>query len=253
MKYFPMVVSLLMVAPLLHAQSVATPNTVFHDVRYATAPVQFTPTAVDSALPDPTQVTDSKPASSQAKPETAGTETAPVDSNSASPIDADSSVDPGTYVIGPGDALQVTVWKEPDLSGLMTVRPDGKISLVLLGDVPAAGLTPMALSQKISAGLLKYIHDPNVYILVTAANSHRVYLIGEVAHVGPVMLASHMTPLEAIATAGGLTMYANVKHIYVLRVTDGKQQKIPFNYKRALKGDNSQELSLLPGDTIVVP
>ena len=168
------------------------------------------------------------------------------DTNYAGPMDA------SRYIIGPQDSLQVTVWKEPTLSGTIPVRPDGMISLVLVGDMPAAGLTPMALSADITQRLKKYIQDPVVTVVVLGVNSQRVFLVGEVAHVGPVTMTPGMTPLQAIVTGGGLTPFASSKHIYILRVVAGKQQKIPFNYKQALKGDNSG-VSLLPGDTIVVP
>lgn len=161
--------------------------------------------------------------------------------------------DPSTYVIGAEDVLQITVWREPTISGTVPVRPDGKISLVLVGDLPAAGRTPMQLSSDITEKLKKYVQDPSVSVVVTAVNSQRIFLIGEVGHVGPVPLSAGMTPLQAIAAAGGLTPFANSKRIYILRGEQGKQQKIPFNYKEALKGDTHQSISLLPGDTIVVP
>lgn len=164
-----------------------------------------------------------------------------------------ASVDASTYIIGAEDVLQVTVWKEPTLSGTIPVRPDGMISLVLGGDMPAAGKTPMQLAAEITTRLKKYIQDPTVSVVVTAVNSQRIFLIGEVGHVGPVPLTAGMTPLQAIAAGGGLTPFANSKHIYILRGEQGKQQKIPFNYKGALKGDSRQNITLLPGDTIVVP
>ncbi len=163
------------------------------------------------------------------------------------------TVNPERYVIGADDSLQVTVWKEPTLSGTVPVRPDGMISLVLVGDLPAAGRTPMQLGDDISERLKKYIQDPVVTVVVLAVNSQKIFLIGEVGHVGPVMLTPGMTLLQAIAAAGGLSTFANSKHIYILRGVPGKQQKIPFNYKKALKGDNNQGVSLQPGDTIVVP
>lgn len=162
-------------------------------------------------------------------------------------------VDPAKYIIGAEDILQVTVWKEPTLSGTIPVRPDGMISLVLVGDLPAAGKTPMQLSAEITTKLKKYVQDPNVSVVVTGVNSQRIFLIGEVGHVGPVALTAGMTPLQAIAAAGGLTPFANKKAIYILRGEQGKQQKIPFKYKEALKGDSSQNITLVPGDTIVVP
>jgi polysaccharide export outer membrane protein len=161
-------------------------------------------------------------------------------------------MDASRYVIGPEDSLQVTVWKEPTLSGNFPVRPDGMISLVLVGDLPAAGLTPMALSNDITQRLKKYIQDPVVTVAVLGVNSQRIFLVGEVGKVGPTMLTPGMTPLQAIVSAGGLSQFANSKKIYILRMVAGKQQKIPFNYKQALKGENTG-ITLLPGDTIVVP
>jgi polysaccharide export outer membrane protein len=161
-------------------------------------------------------------------------------------------IDPQRYVIGAEDSLQITVWKEPTLSGTIPVRPDGMISMVLVGDLRAAGLTPMALSADIGQRLKKYIQDPVVTVVVLGVNSQRIFTVGELTKVGPVMLTPGMTPLQAIVSAGGLTQFANSKHIYILRTVGGKQQKIPFNYKQALKGDN-QGVSLIPGDTIVVP
>jgi len=162
-------------------------------------------------------------------------------------------VDPSTYIIGAEDVLQITVWKEPTLSGAIPVRPDGNISLVLAGDMPAAGKTPMQLASEITAKLKKYVQDPNVSVVVTGVNSQRIFMVGEVGHVGPVALTAGMSPLQAIAAAGGLTPFANSKRIYILRGEQGKQQKIPFNYKEALKGESRQTITLLPGDTIVVP
>jgi len=163
-----------------------------------------------------------------------------------------AGVDAAHYVIGAEDSLQITVWKEPSLSGTIPVRPDGRISLVLVGDTQAAGRTPMQLADDITVKLKKYIQDPNVSVLVMSVNSQKVFLVGEVGHVGPVMMTSAMTALQAIATGGGLTPYANAKKIYILRSEGGKQEKIPFNYKQAVKG-GAQGPELKPGDTIVVP
>jgi polysaccharide biosynthesis/export protein len=170
----------------------------------------------------------------------------------ASPAGTGGPIDPARYVIGADDQLQITVWKEPTLSGTIPVRPDGMISLVLVGDLRAAGLTPMALSADISQRLKKYIQDPVVTVVVLGVNSQRVFTVGEVNKVGPIMMTPGMTTLQAIVTAGGLTQFANSKRIYILRTVAGKQEKIPFNYKQALKGEN-QGAPLLPGDTIVVP
>jgi polysaccharide biosynthesis/export protein len=174
-----------------------------------------------------------------------------------SAVPANAIPKPGTaavtdYVIGADDTLQVTVWKEDKISGSFLVRPDGMISMVLLGDVPAAGFTPMQLGNEITVRLKKYIQDPNVTVLVSAAGSHRILVTGEVNRVGPLPLAADMTALEAIITAGGLTPFANQKHIYILRKVDGKTRQIPFNYKEALKGAD-HGVPLISGDTIVVP
>ncbi|WP_254059437.1 polysaccharide biosynthesis/export family protein [Granulicella sp. L46] len=182
-----------------------------------------------------------------AKPESAPQVAAP--KADAAAVDTDAT----RYIIGPDDSLQITVWQEPSVSGTFPVRPDGMISLVLVGDIPAAGLTPMHLAHDITLKLKKYIQDPIVSVVVAAVRSQRVYLVGEIQHAGPIELTAGMTPLQAIAQAGGLTPYTSGKHIYILRGPQGKQTKIPFNYKLALKGDNSQDVPLLPGDTIVVP
>jgi len=123
----------------------------------------------------------------------------------------------------------------------------------LLGDVKAAGKTPLQLADEITVKLKKFIQDPNVTIIVNQTNSKKVYLIGEVGKTGPVEMTPDMTLLQAIATAGGLTPYANSRKIYILRSEGGKQQKIPVQYKQALRGDGTLNLALNPGDTIVVP
>ncbi len=166
---------------------------------------------------------------------------------------AGNVVDNAQYVIGPDDTLQITVWREPSLSGPLPVRPDGMITLVLLGDLKAAGKTPSQLSRDITDGLKKFIQDPVVSVAVTADTSQRIFMVGQVGRVGPISMTPGMTPLQAISAAGGPSQYANVKHIYILRGTGAKQQKIPFNYKQALKGDARQSPILQPGDTIVVP
>ena len=162
------------------------------------------------------------------------------------------SVDPD-YVIGPSDSLDVNVFNEPKFSGNLPVRPDGMISIPLLGDIQASGFTPMQLAAEVTSRLKKLITDPSVTVSVLGINSKRVYLVGEIGKVGPLPMTPGMTPLQAIATAGGPGAYANVKHIYILRTVNGKQQKIPFNYKKALKDGDMQGVTLISGDTIVIP
>jgi len=164
-----------------------------------------------------------------------------------------SSLADSDYVIGADDTLHISVWKEPDLTATLPVRPDGRISLPLLNDVPAAGLTPMQLAVSITEKLKKYIADPRVTVVVTAMNSRRIFVTGEVTHPGAMPLLPSMTMLQALS-ASGFTQFAKVKDIYLLRMENGKQTKLPFNYKEVVKGNHPEQNILLKrGDTIVVP
>jgi polysaccharide biosynthesis/export protein len=157
------------------------------------------------------------------------------------------------YVIGADDQLKIVVWKETELTETLPVRPDGKISMPLLGDVVAAGMTPMNLAESIQLKLKKYISDPRVTVVVAAMNSQRVFITGEVSHSGSTPLLPHMTVLQALSSSG-FTQFANLKSIYVLRNDGGRQSKLPFNYKEVVKGNHpEQNIELKPGDTIVVP
>jgi polysaccharide export outer membrane protein len=157
------------------------------------------------------------------------------------------------YVIGPEDALHIAVWREADLTASLPVRPDGKISLPLLDDVQAAGLTPKQLANSITEKLKKFLADPRVTVVVTQINSKRIYLVGEVLHVGATPMLPNMTVLQALSSAG-LNQFANTKRIYVLRTENGKQQKLPVNYRKLVKGEQIEQNYLLqPGDTIVDP
>jgi polysaccharide export outer membrane protein len=158
------------------------------------------------------------------------------------------------YLIGAQDVLDVSVWKEPDLSRQVPVRPDGKISLPLLNDVQALGLTPTQLATQITTGLEKFMTSPQVTVIVSQINSQRVYILGEVGRAGAYGLLPGMTVLQALSNAGGFTAFANLKNIYVLRQDNGKQQKLFFNYKEVISGKKSeQNVELKPGDTIVIP
>lgn len=189
---------------------------------------------------------------SAGKPVLSATPTPPKPAPAPAHVQGTPMISPD-YVIGADDVLLVTVWNETQLSGTMPVRPDGMITLPLIGDVLAAGSTPMQLRADLTTRLKKFVTDPVVDVTVTAVNSKQVFFVGEVGHVGPLQLTPGMTILQAIATAGGLTPYANKKKIYILRGEQGKQQKIPFDYDKALKKDDMQGVSLVPGDTIVVP
>lgn len=164
-----------------------------------------------------------------------------------------TSASNSAYVIGAEDTLHVSVWKEPDLTATLPVRPDGKISMPLLNDVAASGLTPTQLADSITNKLKKYIADPRVTVVVTAMNSQKIYILGEVLHPGATPLQPNMTVLQALASSG-FSQFANTKGIYILRTENGKQQKMPVHYRELLKGEGiNQNIILKPGDTIVVP
>src|SRR5216683_1264037 len=188
-----------------------------------------------------------QPAASSASDKTASDKTA---SDKATTAASTSQAGP-EYVIGPEDALHIAVWREADLTASLPVRPDGKISLPLLDDVQAAGMTPKQLADSITEKLKKYIADPRVTVVVTQINSKRIFINGEVLHPGPMTMLPSMTVLQALSSAG-LNQFAKIKGIYVLRIENGKQQKLPVNYKKLLKGEQIEQNYLLqPGDTIV--
>lgn len=203
------------------------------------------------------------PATSSTAPATAPTEpaTPPADTAKPQPSSPDtapprvSSVKSDSFVIGAEDILSINVWKEQELSRQVPVRPDGMISLPLLGDVKASGLTPLQLQDLLTTDLKKYISDPQVTVIVSAVNSLSFNVVGEVLKPGYYPLTRRMTVLDAVAMAGGFRDFAKVKKIYVLRTeADGKQVRLPFNYKNVVKGKNaSQNIELQPRDTLVVP
>src|SRR5271165_4751165 len=156
------------------------------------------------------------------------------------------------YVIGPQDVVQIDVWKEPEITRTIPVRPDGKVSLPLVNDVQAAGLTAMQLAGVIREGLTKYLTSPQVTVTVTMINSRRVYLTGEVARTGALPLLPNMTVLQALSSAGGFTPFARMRDIYILRTENGMQVKYPFHYKDVVKGKRPEEnIILQPNDVIV--
>lgn len=166
----------------------------------------------------------------------------------------EASQNDAEYKIGPQDLLRIDVWKEAEISRTVPVRPDGKISLPLLNDMQAAGLTPMQLSAAIAEGLKKYVQNPQVTVSVAEINSRRVYVTGEVTKPGAFPLLPDMTVLQALSGSGGFTQFAKLKGIYVLRMENGKQVKHPFNYKDVVSGKAAEQNILLqPGDVVVVP
>lgn len=194
-----------------------------------------------------------QPASSAAAPVGTPAVQASAPAGDATPPPLASGAAASNYIIGASDTLNVTVWKDPTFSGPVLVRPDGMISIPLLGDIPAAGSTPIQLREVIAAKLRKYIQDPQVSVVLTQVNSKKIYLLGEINKKGPVEMTPGMTLLEAVSSGGGLTDYAKTKKIYILRDDNGKHLRIPVNYKDALKGNSALNLALQPGDTIVVP
>jgi polysaccharide export outer membrane protein len=174
---------------------------------------------------------------------------------SAAPPPASSNNNPGdsTFIIGNDDVLAINVWKEPDFSRSIQVRSDGKISLPLLGEVQAAGLTPLQLEQVLVTKLGDYITKPQVTVMVEQTNSKKFNILGQVTRPGSYSLALAPTIVDAIALAGGPKDFAKQKSIYVLRQSPGGgQTRVVFNYKDFLKG-KTQNVKLEPHDTVVVP
>jgi len=161
---------------------------------------------------------------------------------------------PADFVIGASDVLGVVFWREPELSGDLTVRPDGRITIPVIGEIQAAGLRPATLQENIRTAAGKYIADPNVAVVLRTINSRKVFVTGRVATPGAHSLTGPLTVLQAIALAGGLTEYADAKSIAVLRTENGRTVTFQFNYREVSRGRNlAQNIQLQPGDTIVVP
>lgn len=165
----------------------------------------------------------------------------------------DEATEPG-FTIGPQDVLGVLVWREPEMTADVTVRADGMITLPLIRDIRAAGLTPDQLADRIQTSLREFITDASVTVAVRQMNSRRVFITGEVAKPGVYPLASVMTVMQLIAIAGGLNEFAEANSISILRVEDGKTRTFAFAYKDVAKGKKPQQnIVLKPGDTVVVP
>lgn len=161
---------------------------------------------------------------------------------------------PPAYVIGPGDVLGVVFWRQPELSGDVAVRPDGKITLPLINEVDAAGLTPEALRQRVTEAAKKFVTDPTATVVVRQINSRRVFITGMVAKPGPYPLYQSTTVLQLIATAGGVLEFADASNIVIVRQEGDRQMTFEFNYKDVSKRKNLwQNIELKPGDTVIVP
>ena len=163
------------------------------------------------------------------------------------------AIEPG-FTIGPDDVLGINFWRDQEMSGDVTVRPDGMITLPLIRDVKAAGLTPQQLADRVQTALREFITDASVTVVVRQMNSRRVFITGEVAKPGAYPLVSTMTVMQLIAVAGGLNEFAEGKSISVMRTEGGQTKTFPFDYKNVANGKKpGQNIVLKPGDTVVVP
>ena len=171
-----------------------------------------------------------------------------------SPVVPAETVVPADYVIGADDILTVVFWREKELSGDVAVRPDGRISLPLLNDVAAAGLTPDQLRLRLTEAASKLLEEPTVTVIVKQINSRKVFITGQVGKPGPYPLGGPTTVMQLIAMAGGVLEYADKKNISIMRVENGRQVSLRFNYEQVEKRKNLQQnIELKPGDTIIVP
>lgn len=172
----------------------------------------------------------------------------------AVPAPSQEAPRPPDYVVGPDDVLGIVFWREPDMSGDVTVRPDGKITIPVIGEMAAAGLSPEQLRQQITTAAAKYISDVNVQVVVRTINSRKIFVTGRVTTPGTYPITGALTVIQAIALAGGLTEFANPKAITILRTENGKSQTLSFNYQDVSRGRRlEQNILLRPGDTVVVP
>jgi polysaccharide export outer membrane protein len=161
---------------------------------------------------------------------------------------------PPDYVIGPDDVLTVVFWREKELSSEVAVRPDGKITLPLMNDIQAAGLTPEQLRDELTKAAAKYVEGPTVTVVVKAINSRKVFITGMISKPGPYALTGPTTVTQLIAMAGGLHEFADKKNITILRQEAGREVAIRFNFQDVMKRKNlKQNIELKPGDTIIVP
>ena len=180
-----------------------------------------------------------------------GTGAAPA--TAAPPAAAAATAPPG-YVIGPDDALTVVFWREKELSADVVVRPDGMISLPLINDVRAEGLTPEQLRLALTTAASKFVEEPTVTVVVKAINSRKIFITGQVGKPGPYPINGPTTVLQLLAMAGGVAEYADKSKIIVVRKENGKDVSFPFNYNEVVTGKKLQQnIELKPGDSVIVP
>ncbi len=174
--------------------------------------------------------------------------------NGGAAVAATPAVTPPDYVVGPNDLLSVVFWREPEMSGQVRVRPDGRISVPLLNDVPAVGFTPDQLRRQLEQAAKKFIAEPNATVVVLEINSRSVFVVGQVTTPGVYPLNTPMNVLQAIAAAGGLLEFADGKNIVVERNEGARKERLRFSYPDVIKGKRVEEnIALKPGDTVIVP
>jgi len=166
--------------------------------------------------------------------------------------ESDKAKPEDSYIVGIADGLYISVWKEPDLSGAVVVRPDGMITVPVVGDVHIAGLTTPQVQDLLTAKLKDVVAEPQVTVIVRDIRSRKVYLVGKVGRPGAIALTSPQTVLQLLAEAGGPSQLAKPQKMYVLRTTGDKQKRIDFNYKKVLAG-TEPDIEVMVGDIIVVP
>jgi len=178
---------------------------------------------------------------------------APVRAPVAAPVVPTDPALPKDYVIGVEDVLNVVFWRDKDLSTEVIVRPDGKISLPLLADVPAAGMTPVQLAAAVQQAAAQFVRDSGATVIVKEIHSRKVYVVGEVTKPGTYALGGEMNVLQLIAEAGGFVEDAKKNDVVIVRTENGKERRFKFNYNEVVRGKNVQQnIRLLPGDMILV-
>jgi polysaccharide export outer membrane protein len=262
-------------APVAYAlDKSAPPDITSTDSTAASASPSPEPAAVPSPAPAATPVPPSPEPAAVPSPAPAATPVPPSPEPTAAPSPAPATTPaPGvkarpemtpqsapkdkpdeSYVVGIADELQISVWKEPDLSGPVVVRPDGMITVPVVDDVAVVGLTTKQVQDILTEKLKPVVDQPQVTVIVRNIRSRKVYLVGQVGHPGGVSLNGHETVLQILAESGGPSLYAKADKIYILRQVGGHQQRLNFNYKKALKGGDPQaDFQLESGDVIVVP
>jgi polysaccharide biosynthesis/export protein len=225
-----------------HQVCVALVLTFIGSGAYAQAP-EGSPTPAKPAQPPPAVTAPPQPVTATPPKPTAAVAVVP---GAVTP--------PPGYLIGPDDVLSIVYWKDKDMTNDVQVRPDGMISLPLLNDVAAAGLTPTQLRDRLMEESQKLMEDPNITVVVKQINSRKVYITGQVGKIGPYPLTGPMTVLQLLSTVGGVGEFAKSKNIVILRTENGRQVSHRFNYKEVIAGKKlAQNIELKPGDTIVVP